>query len=197
MGNRELFGQRSRSFGTLMFRSDPAEGILLLAPSFLLMTSSALENVIWDFHGTRWGMGWRDMGDEAEAYRFRVEFREITRARAPPAQGEFSAGAGQRLSISNPMMADNLGPLIPAWASCPYSSSQRNESQQKLYPAWKDRSCDREYTMGSPLVILVSWCRALGHPENAGQNRISRVDGHQLLIQSSGTRTLLPRSPVS
>jgi hypothetical protein len=95
-----------------MFRSDPAEGILLLAPSLLLMTfRRLLESVIWSFHGIRRGMGWRDMGDEAEAYRFRIEFREITRARARPAQGEFSAGAGQRLSISNPMMADNLGPL--------------------------------------------------------------------------------------
>jgi hypothetical protein len=86
MGNRELFGQRSRSFGTLMFRSDPAEGILLLAPSLLLMTFlRVLESVIWGSMGSgcRRGMGWRDMGDEAEAYRFRVEFREITRARAP------------------------------------------------------------------------------------------------------------------
>jgi hypothetical protein len=105
-----------------MFRSDPAEGILLLAP-FLLMTSSALESVIWLWgsmgSGGRRGMGWRDMGDEAEAYRFRVEFREITRARARPAQGEFSAGAGQRLSISNPIMADNLWPLMPSLAWCP------------------------------------------------------------------------------
>jgi hypothetical protein len=37
-----------------MFRSDPAEGILLLAPSLLLMTFlRVLESVIWGFHGLR------------------------------------------------------------------------------------------------------------------------------------------------
>jgi hypothetical protein len=117
-----------------MFRSDPAEGILLLAPSLLLMTFSVLESVIWGSmgSGSRREMGWRDMGDEAEAYRFRIEFREITRARAP-LRARFSAGAGQRLSISIPMMADNLDNLgTLSYGARTGTGPRSNELKQRL-----------------------------------------------------------------
>jgi hypothetical protein len=93
-----------------------------------------LESVIWGSmgSGSRREMGWRDMGDEAEAYRFRIEFREITRARAP-LRARFSAGAGQRLSISIPMMADNLDNLgTLSYGARTGTGPRSNELKQRL-----------------------------------------------------------------